>query len=74
MIDAAIAANAALGLMEPTGSGIGGDLYAIVWDAESERLYGYNASGRSPRGLTYEKLLSELSKQGLERELCLVHR
>ena len=45
-IDAAIAANAALGLMEPTGNGIGGDLYAIVWDAGSERLYGLNASGR----------------------------
>lgn len=66
-IDAAIAANAALGLMEPTGSGIGGDLYAIVWDAGSEQLYGYNASGRSPRGLTYKKLLEELNKQGLER-------
>ncbi|NNK38228.1 MAG: gamma-glutamyltransferase [Xanthomonadales bacterium] len=51
-VDAAIAANAALGLMEPTGNGIGGDLYAIVWDADSERLYGLNASGRSPRSLT----------------------
>jgi gamma-glutamyltranspeptidase/glutathione hydrolase len=51
-VDAAIAANAALGLMEPTGNGIGGDLYAIVWDAGSERLYGLNASGRSPRSLT----------------------
>jgi gamma-glutamyltranspeptidase/glutathione hydrolase len=53
-IDAAIAANAALGLMEPTGNGIGGDLFAIVWDARSERLYGLNASGRSPRSLTRE--------------------
>jgi gamma-glutamyltranspeptidase/glutathione hydrolase len=53
-IDAAIAANAALGLMEPTGCGIGGDLFAIVWDAESQRLHGLNASGRSPRGLTLE--------------------
>ena len=53
-IDAAIAANAALGLMEPTGNGIGGDLYAIVWDAESEKLHGLNASGRSPRSLTLE--------------------
>ena len=51
-IDAAIAANAAIGLMEPTGNGIGGDLFAIVWDAESERLYGYNGSGRSPQSLT----------------------
>jgi gamma-glutamyltranspeptidase/glutathione hydrolase len=51
-IDAAIAANAALGLMEPTGNGIGGDLYAIVWDAKSQQLHGLNASGRSPRSLT----------------------
>jgi gamma-glutamyltranspeptidase/glutathione hydrolase len=53
-IDAAIAANAALGLMEPTGNGIGGDLYAIVWDARSKSLHGLNASGRSPRSLTRE--------------------
>ncbi|MEM7548964.1 MAG: gamma-glutamyltransferase [Bacteroidota bacterium] len=53
-VDAAIAANAALGLMEPTGSGIGGDLFAIVWDAETEKLYGLNASGRSPKSLTLE--------------------
>ena len=48
-VDAAIAANAALGLMEPTGCGIGGDLFAIVWDAGTKRLHGLNASGRSPR-------------------------
>ena len=48
-VDAAIAANAALGLMEPTGCGIGGDLFAIVWDAEKRELVGLNASGRSPR-------------------------
>jgi len=53
-IDAAIAANAALGLMEPTGCGIGGDLFAIVWDADSKKLYGLNASGRSPKSLTLE--------------------
>lgn len=53
-IDAAIAANAVLGLVEPTGNGIGGDLFAIVWDAETEQLYGLNASGRSPRSLTRE--------------------
>ena len=53
-IDAAIAANAALGLMEPTGNGIGGDLFAIVWDAKSQQLYGLNASGRSPKSLTLE--------------------
>ncbi len=51
-VDAAIAANAALGLMEPTGSGVGGDLFAIVWDAKSGKLHGLNASGRSPKGLT----------------------
>ncbi|WP_418055160.1 gamma-glutamyltransferase [Pseudidiomarina terrestris] len=53
-IDAAIAANAVLGLVEPTGNGIGGDLFAIVWDAESQQLYGLNASGRSPQSLSLE--------------------
>jgi gamma-glutamyltranspeptidase/glutathione hydrolase len=52
--DAAIAANAALGLMEPTGCGIGGDLFAIVWDAENKQLTGLNASGRSPQSLTLQ--------------------
>jgi len=50
-IDAAIAANAALGLMEPTGCGMGGDLFAIIWDAKTQQLYGLNASGRSPKSL-----------------------
>ncbi|MDP5142367.1 gamma-glutamyltransferase [Rheinheimera baltica] len=63
-IDAAIAANAALGLMEPTGNGIGGDLYAIVWDAKSQKLHGLNASGRSPLGLSYDTLQAELDKLG----------
>ncbi|MFO7609367.1 MAG: gamma-glutamyltransferase [Candidatus Krumholzibacteriia bacterium] len=62
-VDAAIAANAALGLMEPTGCGIGGDLFAIVWDPEAGRLHGYNGSGRSPRSLTLE----ELQRRGLDR-------
>lgn len=53
-IDAAIAANAVLGLVEPTGNGIGGDLFAIVWDAKTQKLYGLNASGRSPYSLTYD--------------------
>ncbi len=53
-VDAAIAANAALGLMEPTGCGIGGDLFAIVWDSKTQKLYGLNASGRSPASLTLE--------------------
>jgi gamma-glutamyltranspeptidase/glutathione hydrolase len=52
--DAAIAANAAIGLMEPTGNGIGGDLFAIVWDAEKEELTGLNASGRAPALMTPE--------------------
>ncbi|MGA1237250.1 MAG: gamma-glutamyltransferase [Limisphaerales bacterium] len=51
-VDAAIAANAAIGLMEPTGNGVGGDLFAIVWDGE--RLHGLNGSGRSPRALAME--------------------
>ncbi len=60
-VDAAIAANAALGLMEPTGNGIGGDLFAIVWDPKTKKLYGYNGSGRSPKSLT----LDEFRKRGL---------
>lgn len=59
-MDAAIAANAALGVIEPNNCGIGGDLFAIVWSARDKRLYGLNASGRSARGLTYEKLKSAL--------------
>jgi gamma-glutamyltranspeptidase / glutathione hydrolase len=51
-VDAAIAANAALGLMEPTGNGIGGDLFAIVWDPKTQKLHGYNVSGRSPKALS----------------------
>jgi len=62
-VDAAIAANAALGLMEPTGNGIGGDLFAIVWDAKTAQLYGLNASGRSPQSLT----LDHFREQGLEK-------
>lgn len=55
-VDAAIAANAALGLMEPVSNGIGGDLFAIVWNAETQTLHGLNASGRSPKSLTLEEL------------------
>jgi gamma-glutamyltranspeptidase / glutathione hydrolase len=57
-MDAAIAANAALGLMEPTGSGIGGDLFAMVWDPATRKLYGYNGSGRSPQALSLRWLQS----------------
>lgn len=53
-IDAAIAANAALGLMEPTGNGIGGDIFIILWDAKTKKLYGLNGSGRSPKSLTLD--------------------
>jgi gamma-glutamyltranspeptidase / glutathione hydrolase len=53
-VDAAIAANAALGLMEPTGNGIGGDLFAIIWDADKQELVGLNASGRAPALMTLE--------------------
>ncbi|EKO37306.1 gamma-glutamyltransferase [SAR86 cluster bacterium SAR86E] len=51
-VDAAIAANIALGLMEPTGNGIGGDLFAIVWDAKSKKLHGLNASGPAPQNIS----------------------
>lgn len=65
-IDAAIAANATLGLMEPTGNGIGGDLFAIVWVQKEQKLYGLNASGRSPKSLSFEQLKAELAKQNRE--------
>ena len=54
-IDAAIAANAVLCVTEPTGCGLGGDLFAIVWDAKTKQLIGLNASGRSPKLLTMEE-------------------
>lgn len=59
-VDAAIAANAALGLMEPVSNGIGGDLFAIVWDPKTKKLYGYNGSGRSAKGRDLEKMISEI--------------
>lgn len=55
-VDAAIAANAALGLMEPTGCGIGGDLFAIIWDPATNKLHGLNASGRAPMGQSLKQL------------------
>src|SRR5512137_2375869 len=63
-VDAAIAANAALGLMEPVSCGIGGDLFAIVWSAKDKKLYGLNASGRSPLGLSFDQMQAELAKLG----------
>lgn len=62
-IDAAIAANACLGLMEPTGCGIGGDIFAIVWDGNTQQLYGLNGSGRSPQSLT----LAYFQENGYEK-------
>ncbi len=62
-VDAAIAANAALGLMEPTGNGVGGDLFALVYDPETGEVHGLNASGRSPQGLSYEQLREELGER-----------
>jgi gamma-glutamyltranspeptidase/glutathione hydrolase len=55
-VDAAVAANAMLGLVEPTGCGIGGDLFALVWEANGRKLHGLNGSGRSPRSLSLERL------------------
>src|SRR5256714_1457815 len=65
-VDAAIAANATLGLMEPVSNGVGGDLFAIVYSAKENKLYGINGSGRSPLGLSYEQMKAELAK--LHRE------
>ncbi len=58
-VDAAIAANACLGLMEPTGSGVGGDLFAIVWDPKTGKLWGYNGSGRAPMASSIELMKSK---------------
>src|SRR5438093_9412534 len=65
-VDAAIAANAVLGLMEPVSNGVGGDLFAIVYGAKENKLYGINGSGRSPLGLSYDQMKAELAK--LHRE------
>src|SRR5260370_15432740 len=65
-VHAAIAAIATLGLMEPVSNGIGGDLFAIVYSAKENKLYGINGSGRSPLDLSYEQMKAELAK--LHRE------
>ncbi len=61
-VDAAIAVNAALGFMEPMSCGIGGDLFALVWDAKAKKLVGLNASGRAPRAISANKV--ERDKDG----------
>src|SRR6201993_607325 len=61
-VDAAVAANAMMGLVAPMSNGIGGDLFAIIYDAKSGKLYGLNASGWAPAGLTIEFL----RKQGFQ--------
>ena len=60
-LDGAIAANAALGLMEPTGNGIGGDIFFIIWDPKTEQLYGYNGSGRAPLGRSLADLKTQIA-------------
>ncbi|MDA0206372.1 MAG: gamma-glutamyltransferase [Acidobacteria bacterium] len=62
-VDAALAANAVLGLVEPTSNGIGGDIFVIVWDNENKQLHGFNGSGRSPKALT----LDEFREKGLDK-------
>jgi gamma-glutamyltranspeptidase/glutathione hydrolase len=58
-VDAAIAANAVMGLMEPTGNGVGGDLFVLFWDAKAKKLHGLNSSGWAPTGLTVEALAAK---------------
>ncbi len=60
-VDAAIAANAVLGVVEPMSCGVGGDLFAIVWEARSGKLFGLNAAGRSP----YRATVEEMRRRGL---------
>ncbi|HSZ78080.1 MAG TPA: gamma-glutamyltransferase, partial [Chthoniobacterales bacterium] len=59
-VDAAVAANAAIGLMQPVLNGIGGDLFAIVWDPKMKQVYGYNGSGRAAKGRDLAKLTAEV--------------
>jgi gamma-glutamyltranspeptidase / glutathione hydrolase len=66
-VDAAIAANAVLGVVEPMNCGVGGDLFAIVWDVKSGRLHGLNASGRSPHSLTLDHFRSNKIEKLPER-------
>src|SRR5271165_3625055 len=69
-VDAAIATNAMMGVVEPMMNGIGGDLFAIVYDAKADKLYGLNASGWAPKSLTIESLhklgLKEMPQSGVQ--------
>ncbi len=62
-VDAAIGANAAIGFLEPTGNGIGGDIFAIIWSAEDQKLYGLNGSGRAPLSLTLEDVIAGIGDE-----------
>ncbi len=64
-VDAAIAANAALGVIEPMMNGVGGDLFAIVYDAKTKQLYGLNASGWAPKAMSIE----DLKARGIVKEV-----
>src|SRR5580704_7526572 len=70
-IDAAIAANAVLGVVEPAMNGIGGDLFAIIYEAKTGKLYGLNSSGWTPAALTAEMLtkagITDMNRAGAQR-------
>ena len=68
-IDAAVAANAAMGVVEPMCNGIGGDMFVIVYEAKTGKLYGLNASGWAPAGLTAEFMRSKGYKKMPEYEI-----
>jgi gamma-glutamyltranspeptidase/glutathione hydrolase len=71
-IDAAIAANATIGLMEPTGNGMGGDLFIIYYDAKTKTVHGLNSSGWAPSGLTPEFLAAKGIKEMPQRGIYSV--
>jgi hypothetical protein len=63
-VDAAIAMNAVIGLMEPVGNGIGGDIFVLIYDPETREVYGLNGAGRSPMGLDIETVRAGLTPEG----------
>jgi gamma-glutamyltranspeptidase/glutathione hydrolase len=73
-VDAAIAANAVLGVVEPMKNGLGGDLFALYWDAKSGKLQGLNASGPAPRGLSPELLAKQGIKSMPQQGITQFHR